>query len=52
MFLSCRTPEKSTRIADLEVCGWLLCPVFKLEKKPTIIHKFILASAAAYQLNQ
>ena len=35
VFFSCRMPENSTRKAGLKVCGWLLCPVFNLEKKPT-----------------
>ena len=29
------TPEKSTRKAGLEVCGWLLHPILNPEKKPT-----------------
>jgi len=36
VFFSCRMPEKLTRKAGLKVCGWSLCPVFNLEKKPTL----------------
>jgi len=28
----CRTPEKLTRKAGLEVCGWSLCPVLIQER--------------------
>ena len=32
LFFSCRTPEKSTRKAGFEVCGWSLRPVFDRER--------------------
>ena len=40
VFFSCRMPEKLTRKAGLEVCGWPLRSVFNLEKKTTFEQKF------------
>ena len=41
VFFSCKMPEKLTRKAGLEVCGWSLCPIFNPEKKPTFEQKLI-----------
>jgi len=32
LFFGCKTPEKSTRKAGFEVCGWSLRPVFDWER--------------------
>ena len=35
VFVSCKTPERLTRKAGPEVCGWQLHPVLNPDKKPT-----------------
>ena len=45
LFFGCRMPEKSTRKAGFEVCGWSLCPVFDWErnmpsKESLLVHEY------------